>query len=77
MITSVLPEATRVQPARESPTRAAGLPLIKTDVLPRAMGAVCGGQNLPPGRRWVVEVSPCLAAPRPLMNTSLEAVAMV
>ena len=76
MITSPLPVATTVQPASFDPTVAAGRPLISTDLEPVTIGAACGGQNFPPGRRWLVETSPTRAAPRPLITTSEDAEAM-
>lgn len=77
MITSELPVATRVHPANESPTLAAGFPLMNTELDPRAMGATCPGQRLPPGRKCGVDTSPSFAAGRPFMKTSELPVAMV
>ena len=50
---------------------------METDELPLVIEAVCAGQRLPPGRRWLVDESPTLAAPRPLILTSPEPPAMV
>lgn len=77
MITSPLPEAIEVHPAKESPTLAAGLPLMVTVLLPELMVAECVPQRLPPGFLCDVDVSPTLAAPRPLIITSPDALAMV
>lgn len=51
MITSELPVATSVHPANESPTLAAGLPLMNTDEDPLAIGATWVPQRRPPGIR--------------------------
>lgn len=77
MITSPLPEAIEVHPAKESPTLAAGRPLIVTVLLPELMDAECVPQRRPPGFLCDVDVSPTRAAARPLINTSPLPLAMV
>jgi len=76
MITSELPLATRVQEDKASPTRAAWRPFMITLALPLIMGGACTPHLLPAGRRCGVAMSPTLAAPRPLIVTSVLAVAM-
>ena len=49
---------------------------MNTEEDPRLIEAVCLGHFLP-GRRWPVDTSPTLAAPRPLIFTSPDAEAMV
>jgi hypothetical protein len=48
--TSEDPAATAVHPDMASPTRPQPLLLMKTDVLPTAMGAACAGHGLPGNR---------------------------
>jgi hypothetical protein len=72
MITSALPVATAVQLAKRLPTVAAGLPLMITEDDPETMLAECV-PHLRPGSRCGADVSPTLAAPRPLITTSADA----
>ena len=74
-MTSALPVATIVHDNSLDPTVAAGRPLINTELEPVIMGTTCGGQILA-GNKWGVDTSPIRAAPRLLITTSEEAVAM-
>ena len=76
MTTSVDPVATAVHPPSLDPTYAAGRPLMNTEEEPTMIGAICVPHFLPPGLRCDVDTSATRAAPRPLIFTSVLAVAM-